>query len=265
MSIHPTAIVPPSAKLGSEVSIGPYAIVEDGVEIGDRCVIEGAAQLRAGTVLGADCFVGAGAIIGSDPQFHGFDRRIRSGVRIGAGNVLREHVTVHRSIHEGGETRLGDGNFLMAGAHVGHDDLGGDRNTLANNALLGGHVEVGNHCFFGGGSAFHQFVRVGDHVMTQGHGGFSLDLPPYVIGADINFVIGINSVGLRRAGFSGEERQQVKAAFREVFHGGKTLKAILEEASARELSPVLERFYGFLRSPSKKGLCIRTRGEAGAD
>lgn len=259
MSVHPQALVSPDAKLGIGVTVGPFAIIEAGAEVGDRCFIEPAAQIRAGCRVGAECFIGSGAIVGSDPQFRGFDRNLRSGVAIGSGNVLREYVTVHRSIHEGGETRLGDGNYLMAGAHVGHDAVVGHHNTLANNVLLAGHVTIGNHCFLGGGSVFHQFIRLGDFVMTQGNSGFSLDLPPFVIGSDINLVSGINSVGLRRAGFSPAERAQIKEVFRQIYHTTKTLQTLLEESAGQEMPPALEAFYEFLRTPSKKGLCIRAR------
>ncbi len=257
MAIHSHALVSSEAELGEHVEIGPFAVVEAGTRIGDRCVIEGAAQIRSGTRLGADCFVGAGALLGTDPQFRGFDRSIRSGIDIGNGNVFREHATVHRSIHAGGCTVIGDENYLMAGAHVGHDCTVGHRNTLANNVLLGGHVSLGDQCFLGGASAFHQFVRIGDFVMTQGNSGFSLDLPPYVVGADLNVVIGINSIGLRRAGFSQEERNLIKDAFREVYHGPSQLADVLSAASERPLPASVSKFYDFLRQESKKGLCIR--------
>lgn len=260
MPIHPQALVSPDAEIGEQVEIGPFAVVESGTVIGDRCVIEAAAQIRRGTRLGADCFVGSGALLGSDPQFRGFDRRTPSGVLIGNGNVMREYVTVHRSIHEGGSTRIGEENYLMAGAHVGHDSLVGHRNTLANNVLLAGHVQLGDQCFLGGGSGFHQFVRIGDLVMTQGNSGFSQDLPPYVVAADINVVIGINSIGLRRAGFSQEDRNLIRDAFRDVYLRPTPLAEVLRAADTREeLSPALSRFYDFLRGNSKKGLCVRSR------
>lgn len=258
MSIHPTALIDPAAELGVGVKVGPYAIIESDTRIGDDCVIEGAAQIRSGSRIGRGTFVGAGAILGSNPQFRGFDESIRSGIRVGERNVLREHVTIHRSIHEEMETVLGDENYLMAGAHIGHDSLVGNFNTLANNVLLGGHVRFGNHCFVGGGSAFHQFVRVGDYVMCQGHSGFSQDLPPFVIGADINTVVGINAVGMKRGGFSVEDRREVKKAFQTVYLSPETLQSVLEKAAGQENSASLEMFYDFLREPSKKGLCVRS-------
>lgn len=257
MSIHPAAIVSPEAFLGVDVTVGPFAIIEKDTVIGDRCVIEGAAQIRKGSRVGSGTFVGSGAILGSDPQFRGFDSRIPSGIHVGERNVLREYVTVHRSIIEGAHTVLGNDNYLMAGSHVGHDSVVGHDNTFANNVLLGGHVILGNHCFIGGGSAFHQFVRVGDHVMCQGRSGFSQDLPPFVIGANINTVVGINTVGLKRAGFVPKERKELKSAFREVYYSARTLESILSEAQEGELPPLVETFYQFFREKSKKGVCVR--------
>jgi len=258
MSIHPTALIDAGAELGTGVKIGPFAIIESGSRIGDDCVIEGAAQIRSGAKIGKGTFVGAGAILGSNPQFRGFDESICSGILVGERNILREYVTIHRSVHEGTDTIIGDDNYLMAGSHIGHDCIVGNANTFANNVLLGGHVLFGNHCFVGGASAFHQFVRVGDYVMCQGHSGFSQDLPPFVIGADINTVVGINAVGMKRAGFTVDERRGVKSAFQAVYHGPETLQSILESASDRENTVPLELFYRFLREPSKKGLCVRS-------
>lgn len=257
MSIHPSAHVAPGAQLGSGVTIGPFAVIEDDTVIGDNCVVEAAGQVRRGSRLGPGCFVGSGAIVGADPQFRGFDRSIASGVSVGRNNVLREYVTVHRSIHPLGVTSMGEGNFLMAGAHVGHDATVGNDNTLANNVLLAGHVELGSRCFLGGGSVFHQFVRIGDHVLTQGNSGFSLDLPPYVIGADINIVVGVNLVGLRRCGFESETIRSIKGIFREVFLSDRPLREILAEKEGADFSPEITLFLDFLRKESKKGPCRR--------
>jgi UDP-N-acetylglucosamine acyltransferase len=263
MSIHPTAVVSKGAQLGADVTVGPFAIIEENVVISDRCIIEASAQIRKGSNLGVNCFVGSGAIIGSDPQFRDFDPRIPSGVEIASGNIFREYVTVHRSVFENGVTCVGRDNYLMVGSHIGHDSTVGHSNTLANDVLLGGHVDFGNHCFVGGGSAFHQFVRVGDFVMCQGHSGFSQDLPPFVIGADINTVVGINVVGLKRANFSVDERKAIKEAFREIYHSSKPLEQVLDEASAREITPAVEDFFAFFRKKSKKGLCIRSSRRPG--
>lgn len=257
MSIHPSAVIADSAKLGQNLSVGPFVVVEDHVTIGDNCVLDAASQLRKGTILGNECHIGSGAIVGADPQVIGFDSTISSGVKMGDNNVLREYVTIHRSSRDGDSTTLGDGNYLMTGTHFGHDCVVGDNNTMANNVLLAGHVTMGNHCFVGGASVFHQFVRVADYVMVQGLSGFSLDLPPYVMAAGVNYVAGINSVGLRRAGFDGNARKEIKEAFRMIYRSGKALKEALQEAESREWSEEAAAFFDFLRQESKKGFCIR--------
>lgn len=260
MSHHPTAVISPKASIGNDVKIGPYAIIEDDVSIGDRCQIDAAAQLRNGSKIGTDCLIGSGSILSADPHFRGFDASIRSGVLVGDNNVIREYVTLHRSILEGENTELGDDNFLMCGTHFGHDCKVGSHNTFANNVLLGGHVIMGDHAFLGGGSAFHQFVRLGDYVMVQGHAGFSQDIPPYLIGSgsEINRVAGINSVGLKRAGFSPADRREIKEAFRRIYRSSTPLPDVLAEAAETELSGPVQAFYDFFGKKSKKGVCIRS-------
>lgn len=262
MPVHPSAIVSPEADLGPDIDIGPYAIVEEDTRIGPGSVVAAAAQIRRGTRVGARCRIGSGSILGADPQSKDFDRDTPSGVRIGDDNELREYVTVHRSIEAGRDTAVGDGNYLMTGVHVGHDCIVGDENVMANNALLGGHVEVGNRCFFGGGSVYHQFVRIGDYVMVQGLAGMSLDMPPFVIAAGVNYVSGINAVGLKRAGFSPEARRAIREAFRSIYLSKTSVRDYLETLGAGPLGPELELFASFLRAPSKKGVCVRYSGDA---
>ncbi len=256
--IHPTAIVASSAELGEGVRVGPYAIVEEGARVGDRCEIAAQAQVRRGSLLGPDCYVGSGTLVGADPQFVGFDRQISSGVQVGAQCHLREYVTLHRSIQEGGETCIGERNYLMNGAHVGHDCVVGDDNILANNVLLGGHVLVGNRCFLGGGSVFHQFIRVGDFVMAQGLSGTSHDVPPYTIlaGTD-NEIAGLNVVGLRRGGFDAEARNEIKEVFRIVYRSGLNLKQALEKLDQNPWGGAADRMISFLKSETRKGFCLK--------
>ncbi len=263
MSIHPTALVSPSAKIGEDVTIGPFAIIEDEACIGDRTVIDAAAQIRRKSVVGSGCRIGSGTLVGADPQFGNFDPDTPSWVEIGDDNVIREYVTFHRSIEPEGKTILGTGNFLMTGAHVGHDSIVGDNNTMANNVLLGGHVEVGSNCFLGGGSAYHQFVRIGDYAMAQGHAGMSMDTPPYTIAAGINYISGINSIGLRRAGISAEARKEIKEAFRNLYLTDKSISDVIAEAESQTFLPETEVFFDFLRQESKKSVCIRYRKTAG--
>ncbi len=259
MFIHPSAIVSENATIGSDVTIGPFAIIEENTSIGNRCEIEAAAQIRSGTTVGDDCRIGSGAILGAEPQFHGFERKIASGVVIGARNTIREYVTIHRGTEEGAVTSVGDDNYLMTGVHFGHDCDVGSHNTFANNTLLGGHVTFGNHCVVGGDSVFHQFVVVGDYVMCQGKSGMSLDIPPYVMTAGINYVSGLNAVGLKRAGFDNQARREIRKAFGDIYLSSTPLAEALDSVNLEDLTPEARSFYEFLSRDSKKGFCIRMR------
>lgn len=252
--IHPTALISPHATLAADVEVGPYAIIEDAVQVGAGCRILGHAQLLAGVILGENNLVDRGAILGGDPQSLQFDRRTLSGVRVGNHNHFREFVTVHRSTHPGGETRIGDGNFFMAGSHVGHDAGIGNDNVIANAVLLAGHVTLGNRCFLGGGSVYHQFIRVGDLAMSQGNSSFSSDIPPYCIGHEVNLLAGLNVIGLRRAGVDSRSRLELKRVYRGVYQhplGPVKAAAILLESVD---TPEAAAFLKFLATPGPKGL-----------
>lgn len=235
--------------------IGPLAVIEAGVRIGRGCRIHGHAQLVGSVELGENCEVGHCAVIGATPQDLGFHPETPSGVRIGSGNVFREHVTIHRASREGGVTEVGSGNFLMVGCHLGHDTIIGDRNVLANHCLLGGHVRLGSGAFLGGGSAFHQFVRLGDLCMIKGLAAISQDVPPYVLVSDANRVRGLNVVGMRRAGLSAATRQNVKDAFHQLFLAGMNLREALASTDSREWESEARAFIDFFRVDSKRGIC----------
>lgn len=261
MDIHELAVVSPEAELGSNVTVGPFAVIEPGTQIGDGCQLDASAQVRRGTTVGPRCKIGSGAILGADPQVVDFESATPTGLEIGADNVFREYVTVHRSMYEGERSKVGDGNYLMTGVHFGHDCIVSDDNTFANNVLLAGHVTFGSHAFVGGGSVFHQFVRVGDYVMCQGLSGFSLDLPHFVMGATINKVAGINAVGLKRAGFSPEERKEIKTLFRGLYHSEKLLSDAIEALADSVSTGPGEKFLAFFREKSKKGPCMGLRSD----
>jgi UDP-N-acetylglucosamine acyltransferase len=198
-NIHPTALVEPGAQLGVDCEIMAYAIVSKHCMLGDRVSVH------------------PFAVLGGDPQYLKFDRGLATGVSIGSGTVIREHVTVNRSIHEGQATIIGGQCFLMAASHVAHDCTVGDHVVLANATLLAGHVSVGDHAFMGGGSAVHQFCRIGASVMVAGHASITRDVPPCVMVAERDDVIGFNAVGLRRRGFPREAMAELKRAFQEVY------------------------------------------------
>jgi UDP-N-acetylglucosamine acyltransferase len=255
LKIHSSAVVDPRAELGEDVEIGPLAIIEAGVRIGRGCTIRGHAQLVGRVTLGEGCEIGHGAILGADPQDLGFDRRIESGVTLGSHNVIREHVTIHRSTRDGGATTMGDRNLLMVGCHLGHDVEIGSSNILANGSMLGGHVHLGSGAFLGGGTGVHQFVRLGDRCMAQGHASISQDVPPFVLVADTNRICGLNVIGMRRAGFTAATRANVKEAFHRIYLAKLNLKEALESTQSDHWVPEALAFIDFFRVPSKRGVC----------
>ncbi|WP_269522338.1 acyl-ACP--UDP-N-acetylglucosamine O-acyltransferase [Coraliomargarita parva] len=248
MEIDPKAIVSESAKLGEGTVVGPFAVIEEGVQVGSGCRIAAHVILRKGTVLGDSVSVDSFAVIGGDPQSITFDPSVESGVKVGDGTVIREGVTVNRASQAGTQTVLGAKCFLMAQAHVAHDCRLGDDVILANNVMLAGHVQVGTRVFMGGGSAVHQFCRVGQGVMVGGNASISLDVPPYVMAAERNEAHGLNLVGLRRAGIEQREITDLKRCYRAVFFGGGNLRKKAEQA-AREhefgTTPAGARFLAF--------------------
>lgn len=264
--IHPTAVVAPEARLGVGVEIGPYAVVEPGAEIGDHCVIGAHAVVERHVRMGARNSVGAGAVIGADPQDLGFKAATESYVQIGDDNRIREHCTVHRAVKAGSATVLGNHCFLMVGAHVGHDSRLGDRVIMANGVLLGGHVEIGDGAFLGGGTLVHQFVKIGRLVVTQGNSSLSKSVPPYLMASGLNAVVGLNVVGLKRGGFSGSQRAEIKQAFDGLFRSGRNVSQAREWASGRSWGEAALCFWEFVEGAGKRGICgWRARGRASAE
>ena len=235
--------------------MGPYALIEDGVVLEEGCRVLAHAQILTGTSIGARTVVGRGAVIGGEPQSLGFDPATSSYVRIGQDNVIREHVTIHRAMLAGAATTVGSDNFLMVGCHLGHDTVIGDHNVIANAALFGGHVHLGSHTYIGGGAVFHQFLRVGDHCMLEGNGSFSKDVPHFTTCVLKNHMAGLNSIGLRRAGFSPEERKVLKSLYRLLFREHSNLARGIEAASAMEWSGHAARLLEFVKAKSVKGIC----------
>jgi len=261
LKIHSTAIVDRHAQLGHDVEIGPYACIGGEVSLGDRSIVQSHAVLEGAVNLGSDNLVGHGAIIGTWPQDLSFDPKTKSSVRIGARNVLREHVTIHRGTAEESATSIGDDNYLMAGAHLGHNCCIANKVIIANNCLLGGYVEVEDGAFLGGGCVFHQHMRVGRMAIAQGLSAFSKDIPPFVIAAERNYVFGLNVVGLRRSRFSAAERDEIKAAFKLLYLSGLNTSQVLAQAGEREWSSAARAFFDFVAAAKKRGICAYKRGE----
>ena len=248
-------MIDPAAVLGAGVELGPYVVIEGPAEIGAGCVLQAHATLTGRVHLGAGVRVGHGAVVGGWPQDYAFDPATDSGVEIGAGTILREHCTLHRGTKPGTTTRVGENCLLMAGAHLGHNAQVGNRVILANHVLLGGYVEVADGVFVGGGSVFHQFVRVGRGAMIQGMSAFSKDVPPFTLAAERNEVFGLNTVGMRRGGFSAATRGEIKSAFKLLYASGMNVSQALEAARGREWGAEAAEFWTFVAAAKRKGVC----------
>jgi UDP-N-acetylglucosamine acyltransferase len=259
-TIHPSALVDPGAKIGAGVEIGPFSIIGPNVTIGERTIVQSHVAIEGEVEIGTGNLIGHGAVIGAPPQDVSFSLERKTKIEIGNNNIIREYCTIHRGTAEGSATKLGDKNFLMAGAHVGHNCEVGNNVVIANNCLLAGYVQVDDGAFLGGGSTFHQFMHIGRLVMVQGSSAFGKDLPPFVVAAERNCVFGLNVVGLRRAGFSAKDRDEIKAAFKLVYMSGLNISQALEKAATINLGAAAREFVDFVMNSKKRGICPLKRG-----
>jgi len=264
MTIHPTAIVSPEARLAADVEVGPWAMIGPEVELGPGCKVAARATLEGRVVAGANNSFGIGAIIGGPPQDFAYDPASRSGVIIGSDNVFREYVTIHRGTKDGTDTVVGNGCFLMAGTHLGHNVQMADKVVAANNVLFAGYVQIGKGAVLGGGAVFHQFIRIGQLVMVGGGGRFAKDVPPFCLVEDYNTLTGINAIGLRRAGLPPETRMEIRRAFRLLFRSGLNVSQALEKAAESEWTPESLALFDFVKT-SKRGVCRPARGREAVD
>ncbi len=249
--IHSTAIVSDKAHIGADVEIGPFSTVEDDVVLGDRTKLAGHVTIKSGTTLGTDNTVCEGAVLGGFAQHA--NRPPQSGrVVIGSRNTFREHSTVHRAIHADQTTTIGDDCLLMVGAHVAHDCRVGNRVILTNGVMLGGHVEVGDRACLGGNAAVHQHCRIGRLAMVGGCTKVVQDLPPFVLtdGATA-LIVGLNKVGLQRAGFTREEVLELKAAYRLIYREGLTFREMVAALEKRFPTGVAGEFAEFFRTGTR--------------
>ena len=255
--IHPTAIIHENAQVHTGAEIGPYSIIDEYVTVGADCKVGPHAHITGHTTIGKSNHFHAGCVIGDNPQDVKYNNQPTRLV-IGDRNTFREHVTIHRSNTLEENTRLGSENIFMANSHVGHNSVVGNKAILANGALVGGHAMIGDGAFLSGNAVVHQFCRVGSMAMMQGCSGVSLDLPPFTIVRGINGMCGLNSVGLKRAGFSSEERLELKQTYRALFMGSDLMKDAIAKARERFTGVLAEQFLDFIDS-SERGTCSHTK------
>ncbi|MEN6459226.1 MAG: acyl-ACP--UDP-N-acetylglucosamine O-acyltransferase [Thermoguttaceae bacterium] len=263
MSIHPSAIISPNAQIAQDAQIGPFCIVESGASIGPGCILESHVAVKEATTLGSNNRVCDGAVLGGLPQ-HVHVPTNPGRVVIGSGNTIREHVTVHRALVQDHVTAIGDNCLLMVGSHVAHDCHVGNNVILTNNALLAGHVTVGDRAYLSGAAAVHQFCRIGSLAMVGGQSHLSQDVPPYVtVDGMSTLVVGLNKIGLRRAGYDQATIQELMAAYRVIYRSRLRWNDILEQLRTRFPTGPAALFYEFL-STTARGIISERRAPPGA-
>ena len=263
MRVHPTAAVSPLATVADDVEIGPFCVVEPGVSIDSGCKLGGRAVVKTGTTLGRDNLVFEGAVLGGLPQHvHLSDRP--GTLLIGSGNTIRENATIHRALEQDDSTIVGDSNMVMVNAHIAHDCRLGNHTIMANNVMLAGHVTIGDRAYLSGAVAIHQFCRVGTMAMVGGQAHITKDVPPYVtIDGLSSLVVGLNQIGLRRAGFSSEDMLQLKEAYRIIYRSRLTWNDVLARLEARFTEGPATRFYQLLATTTR-GILSERRLPPGA-
>lgn len=252
--IHSTAIVSKKAKIGSNVKIAPYAIIKDDVEIGDDCIIGPHTVIHDGARIGNRVKFSQSVSVSDIPQDLKFKDE-KTYFHIGDDTTIREFVTLHRASIEGADSKVGKNCLLMAYVHVAHDCIVGDNVVIANAAQLGGHVEIGDWAVIGGLVPIHQFVKIGKHCMIGGGFKATQDIPPFVKAAShpIKYS-GINSVGLRRRGFTNDEIFTIKKAYQILYKSGLNIsqgKAKIAEEFAGD--PHVENILEFFSKSTRGG------------
>jgi UDP-N-acetylglucosamine acyltransferase len=259
--IHPSAIIDPRAELDASVDVGPHVVVDGPVRIGPRTRIMAGAYLTGRTTIGADNVFHPGAVIGHEPQDLAYDGG-DTGLRIGDRNVFREHVEVHRATQAGTSTEIGDDNYLMSHAHVGHNCRLASHVIVASGAMLGGHVQVDDRAFISGNCVVHQHIRIGRLAIMRGLSRTSRDVPPFVILDGTHTVRGLNRVGLRRAGFDRKRIAALAAAVRLLFRERVNLATALARVEAEVRTPDVDELLAFIRSSRRGVACGPARHAA---
>ena len=257
--IAPTAKVHPDARIGPQTHIGEFCVIEQDVVIGARCRLEPYVYIKRWTQIGDDNEISAGAALGTDP----FDKNFtgeRSYLVIGSGNRIREHFTISRGTAPESVTRVGDGNFIMSSGHIAHNATVGSNTVIASCALIAGHVTVEDQAFVSGGVAVHQYCRIGRLAMVGGGVRVNQDLPPFLLYSGVYASpVGLNVVGLRRAGFTSEEIAAIKRAYRLLYRSGLKLREALERIEREVDSPHARHIAAFLRG-TKRGIARKREG-----
>lgn len=260
-NIHPTAVIDPRAEIATDVTIGPFSVIEHDVVLGRGCRLAGHVTIKAGTTVGEANVFCEGAVIGGRPQ-HVQAGEKTGRLRLGNGNTVRENATIHCGLGEKDWTTVGDGNYIMVNAHIAHDCHVGNHTILCNNVMIAGHVTIADRAYLSGAVGIHQFCRVGRLAMVGGQSHINRDVPPFVTVDGVSSrIVGLNRVGLKRNGFTSQDIQQLKSAYQVIYRSGlpwidilRTLKTQFAEGPAAE-------FHEFL-CQSQRGFVPERRGPA---
>ncbi len=255
--IHPTAILNPKAEIDGGVVIGPFCIIGECVRIKRGTKLISSVVIEGDTEIGENCIIYPFTSIGLPPQDLKYKGE-KTGVKIGNDNIIREYITVHRaSIGGDGITTIGDKNFLMAYAHIAHDCKIGSHIILANAATLAGHVVVEDYAIISGLTAIHQFTRIGAYAMVGGFSGVGQDVPPYTIASGARAkLFGLNTIGLKRHGFSDAKINHLKKAYKILFREKRTLKdAIKKIQEDLSYTDEIKHLIDFIQQKNARGIC----------
>jgi UDP-N-acetylglucosamine acyltransferase len=252
--IHPTAIVHPGASIGKNAEVGPYCIVGEHVAIGDQTVLQAHVIINGWAEIGKDCHIYPFATIGAASQ----DRKYageRAYTLIGDRTIVREYVSIQRATGHDEATSVGDDCLLLAYVHIAHNCVLGNGVTMSNLAQLAGHVEVGDYVTIGGHTGIHQFTRVGRHAMIGGKSKLLKDVPPFfLVAGDPCQPYGLNSVGLRRAAFSAEERNEIKKFYKLLYNPKLNVSQAIQSMKAEVATDPGREIIAFLEAPSERGV-----------
>ena len=256
--IASTARVHPEALVGPGVRISEFCVIEADVVIGPRCLLEPYVYVKRWTTMGEGNEISAGTVLGSDPLDKAFTGE-RSYLRIGHRNKIREHYTISRGTKPESSTMIGDHNYIMTSGHIAHDCTLGNHIVIASCALVSGYVEIEDQAFLSGGVVVHQHSKIGRLAMVGGNTRVNSDLPPYFLYSDFNVAAkGLNLVGLKRAGFSLEEVNRLKTAYRLLYHSGLKLDEALARIEKEMASEHTRHLIDFVRR-SKRGICRESK------
>jgi UDP-N-acetylglucosamine acyltransferase len=265
MKIHSSAVIEPGAKIGVDVEIGPFCYVCNDVEIGDGCKLSSHVTILPHTKIGSGCNIHSNAVLGDLPQDVAFQEGI-SYVIIGNNCQIREGVTIHRGTKAGTVTKVGDDCMLMANSHLAHNVQLGNQVIVANGALLAGYVQVGDRAFISGNCLVHQFARVGKLVMMSGGSATQRDIPPFCMtrNQSADSVMGLNAIGMRRAGISSQDRLELKRAFKVLYKSGLLIPEALIKLQTEFDNAFVKEMCDFIQA-SQRGICRHIRVNATDD